>query len=193
VPWQTFALAKLHRITGKASYREAAFVLNDRLASLQEGRGARYPDWAGQFRHPRWGYASNSASTAVYAESLASASELARDAGDRGRESAYAAAARLAAWNLANLQFRGENMYYVAHPEKVRGGIRTSVYENRLRIDNTQHAIDALRVILAVLGDQDLGRDASKRRSSETSGESGAPGEVSRRSTMVAPTEKTER
>ena len=48
------------------------------------------------------------------------------------------------------LQFKSpEEMFYVNRPERVLGGIRTEVYDNRIRVDNVQHALMGTQRILA--------------------------------------------
>ena len=48
------------------------------------------------------------------------------------------------------LQFADEiDMFYVSKREQVAGGLRTTVYNNEIRIDNVQHNLLAIQKILA--------------------------------------------
>ena len=149
VPWHTMSLARLYRATHERRYADAAFAYSDRLLGLQNQSGIPFPDYLGRFFDPlRPEYGTpHSASTAVYTEGLAYALDLARELQDEPRISRYATAIALGLQNLRNLQFDDINSYYLQRPERARGGIRTRVYDNRLRIDNTQHAIDAVRAV----------------------------------------------
>ena len=45
------------------------------------------------------------------------------------------------------------DMFYVAKKKKVQGGVRTTVYDNEIRVDNVQHGLMA---ILQILRDFDV-------------------------------------
>ena len=50
------------------------------------------------------------------------------------------------------LQFTDEvDTFYISLPEDVRGGIRTRVYDNSIRVDNLSHAIFAVAKIVDTL------------------------------------------
>lgn len=149
VPWHTMSLLRLYRATHERRYADAAFAYSDRLIGLQNQSGMPFPDYLGRFFDPlRPQYGSpHSASTAVYTEGLAYALDLARELQDEPRMAGYATAIALGLQNLRNLQFDDINSYYLQRPERARGAIRTRVYDNRLRIDNTQHALDAVRAV----------------------------------------------
>ena len=52
--------------------------------------------------------------------------------------------------SLAQLTFKDEiDMFYVANREQLRGGVRTTVYNNDVRVDNVQHNLMAIIKILA--------------------------------------------
>ena len=55
--------------------------------------------------------------------------------------------------NLDNLQYRGERMYFVPCRDCVEGALRVSAANNRVRVDSTQHAVDAFLKIDALLND----------------------------------------
>ena len=49
-----------------------------------------------------------------------------------------------------NCQFNGPDMHYLSSPERVEGALRYRMYDNRIRIDTTQHTIDALLKVIEV-------------------------------------------
>ena len=47
------------------------------------------------------------------------------------------------------LEFRDDvDMFYISRRDKVRGGLRTTVYDNEIRVDNVQHGLMAALEIL---------------------------------------------
>ncbi len=152
VPWQTMSLSKLYMITGDRKYIEPIFILNDSLISMQNQTGEPYPDFLGRFfdpEHPEYG-PPNSGSTSPYVESLAYAFEIAMMEGDEERMAVYKQAIILGIQNLMNCQFKSPDMYYLTQPERVEGALRYRMYDNRIRIDTTQHTIDALLKVVEV-------------------------------------------
>ena len=158
VPWHTQSLSALFKITGDDEYADAIFVLNDELLKIMNQTGEPYPDLLGRFydpAHPEYG-TPHSSSDAVYTEGLAYAYEIAGLVGDEEHREKYRQAGILGVHNLMNLQFRGNNMYYLQHPERVVGAIRYNVQDNRIRIDTTQHTIDAFIKLLEEFGEEDF-------------------------------------
>jgi hypothetical protein len=48
------------------------------------------------------------------------------------------------------LQFTDEiDMYYISKTDNVLGGLRTTEYDNSIRVDNVQHGLMAILKILA--------------------------------------------
>jgi len=152
VPWHTISLYKLYLATGTDKYRDAIFILNDRLIQMQNQDGKPYIDFLGRFYdpdNPEYGVPF-SGSTSVYIEGLTYAYELAELDEDYERMYEYKKSILLGVHNLVNLQFDGTDMYYLSRPERVEGAIRYRVDDNRIRIDTTQHTIDALSRVLDV-------------------------------------------
>ncbi len=150
VPWHTMAYWRMFRLTSDPAYSDAIYEMNDWLICLQDMESTDQPDILGRFyvdalRNQGVPHAS---STGIYVEGLAYAYDLARRAGDADRAQAYLSAIRWGVRSLIQLQYRPENTMFVTQPDRVMGGIRTTVVDNRLRCDNTQHAIMAALAIL---------------------------------------------
>lgn len=152
VPWHTMSLYKLYMITKDEKYRDAIFTFNDKLIQMQNQDGKPYVDYLGRFYdpdYPEYGVP-HAASTAIYVEGLCYAYEIAALEKDMDRLYEYKKAIFLGAHNLMNLQFSGADMYYLHHPERVEGAIKTSEDTNSIRVDNTQHTIDAFTRIVTI-------------------------------------------
>jgi hypothetical protein len=164
VPWHTISLYKLYRITGDERYVQAIFELNDKLLEIQQIEKPKYVDTWGRFHdtaHIEYG-SPHSSSTAVYLEGMTYAYELAKEKGDGERMEKYLESIKLAAQNIMNLQFNERNTYYLNHPERVLGAVRAGVNQNYIRVDTTQHAIDAFNRIVEVVGDDVGGKDVDE-------------------------------
>jgi hypothetical protein len=121
---------------------------------MQRWGGDLEPDLWGRFHDPaRPEFGSpHASSTGVFMEGLAEALDLAIEAGDSKRSSAYELALRRGLRSLAQLQFRDAlDAYYVSDLARVLGAIRSEAYNNMIRIDNIQHASMALLKLKAVL------------------------------------------
>jgi AMMECR1 domain-containing protein len=156
VPWQTMSLYHLYLLTGEEKYVDAMFVLNDELIKMQNTDGKPYADFLGRFydpKRPEYGVPASS-STAIYVEGLCYAYEIAKIVKDTERMFEYKKAIILGAHSLMNLQFTGPDMYYLGHPERVEGAIKSSESNNSIRVDNTQHTIDAFNKIINLFGEQ---------------------------------------
>lgn len=161
VPWHTMSLYKLYMITKDERYVDAIFKMNDKLIEMQNVDGLPYPDYLGRFydpEHPEYGVPF-SGSTGVYVDGLSYAYMLARMKGDAVRMRAYKNSIILGSHNLINLQFKGPNMYYLSRPERVEGAVRYRVDDNRIRIDTTQHAIDAFINVIKVFDEKEFALD----------------------------------
>ena len=162
VPWHTQSLNKLWKLTGEKKYADAIFALNDELIKIQNTDSDPGAEYSGRFYHPdhpEYG-APHSSSDAIYTEGLSYAYEIAGIVGDKEHQETYRRAIILGAQNLINLQCKDSNIYNFQHPERVRGAIRYGAHDNRIRIDTTQHTIDAFMKIIQVFGDdQSLSRN----------------------------------
>lgn len=148
VPWHTMAYAKLFTQTGDHMYASAIFTLNDKLLELldtTEVKGRFYNPQTPEYGSP------HSSSDAVYLEGLAYAYEVARTVGDTERSNAYRNAITLAVQNIASLQHKEALPMYAAAPHTYLGAIRINKENPSIRIDTTQHTLDALQKLLEVL------------------------------------------
>ena len=146
VPWHTQSLNNLYKITGEKKFADAIMVLNDKLLEVQDTNDC---STLGQFydpMHPEYG-APHSSSDGIYTEGLAYAYEIARLVNDTKHQNKYKIGIILGVHNLINLQ-------YDSSDDKVDGTIRYNIDDYRIRIDTTQHTIDAFRKILDVFGDE---------------------------------------
>ena len=152
VPWHTQAAFLRWKATGDDSLRAWIFEMNDWLLSMQQTEAtAPYPDVLGRFydpRRPHYG-PPHASSTGVYLEGLIDAFSLAREVGDARRQEAYRRAIVGGLRSAMQLQFVDEvDLFYVGEPDRVRGGLRTRVYDNAIRVDNVQHVLMAVMKIL---------------------------------------------
>lgn len=100
------------------------------------------PELVGGFVEP--GDTSPNASAARCLLALCDAHWMAGRLGDKPRQRDFEAAIRLAARFVMQLQFRGEECFYVGSPETVIGGVRASPWNNDLRANDTAAALWAL-------------------------------------------------
>ena len=151
VPWHTMAYEKVWRVTNDPDLRDFVFEMNDWLLDMQQWEAAPTPDVAGRFynpEHPEYG-PPHASSDGVYLEGLIAAHRLAVADGDENRAEAYRVAIARGLRNLMQLQFADEvDMFYVSRRERVAGGLRTTVYDNRIRVDNVQHGLLAVLDVL---------------------------------------------
>lgn len=153
VPWHTQSLNKLYKITGDKKYAKAIFILNDELLKIQNQTGRSIQGYLGRFynpAHPEYG-SPHSSSDGVYTEGLAYAYEIAKIIGDKRHQEKYKKGTILGAHNLINLQFTEINTSHFNKPWRLIGAIRYKYKDDRIRIDTTQHTIDAFRKIKDVL------------------------------------------
>jgi hypothetical protein len=151
VPWHTMAYERVWRVTRDERLRDFVFEMNDWLVNLQQWDDAPYPDMAGRFYDPdRPDYGPPHASSdGVYMEGLIAAYRLAEAVGDAERADRYRVALVRGLRHLMQLQFADDvDLFYISRPERVAGGMRTTEYDNRIRVDNVQHGLMAVLDIL---------------------------------------------
>ena len=143
VPWHTQSLNKIYNITGNQTYANVVLILNDKLLELQNTEGP--PEHLGRFYNastPQYG-TPHSSSDGIYTEGLAYAYEIAVYLNDTNHKEKYTNAITLGVQNLITLQYNNSD-------EKINGAIRCTENDFRIRIDTTQHTIDALRKVLEI-------------------------------------------
>ena len=146
VPWHTQACTALYAVTRERRLADWIFEMNDWLLPMQQWDGID-DDARGRFYDPNRRHFGppHASSTAVYCEGLADAAALAREVGDRARTASYQRAVERGMRSLRQLQFRDErDAFYVARRNRVMGALRTTVYDNAVRVDSVGHALAAV-------------------------------------------------
>jgi hypothetical protein len=154
VPWHTLALHRLYVTTGERSYASAAFLLLDTLLAIQDT-----VDVSGRFfnrDYTEFG-PPHAAADAVYTEALAYGYELAHLTKDDTRLERYGKALRRALRHLLSLQITIARAAKLPDHARSVGAFRSGLGSWRIRIDNTQHALDALRKVLQLRNNGRLG------------------------------------
>jgi hypothetical protein len=161
IPWHTQAYYKIWRLTKDKGLQDFIFSMNDWLVDeMQQGPDdVEYRDTVGRFYNPKRPYGPpHVSSTGVYLEGLIDVFEVAREIGDPIRAERYRKAIRLGLRSAMQLQFVDEvDMYYVPLHlrDRVKGGLRTTVYNNEIRCDNVQHNLMGILKILHGFAQQD--------------------------------------
>jgi hypothetical protein len=157
IPWHTQAYYLVWQQARDPELAAFVFEMNDWLLDVQEWDQAVYPDTKGRFYDPRRPFGPpHASSTGVYLEGLIDAFALARERGDTTRAEHYRRAILRGLRSLMQLQFADDvDMFYVAKRGPVQGGLRTTVYNNEIRIDNVQHGLMAILKILQTFASDD--------------------------------------
>ena len=145
VPWHTQACTALYAVSRQRQFVDWVFEMNDWLLPMQQWEGID-EDVRGRFYDPdrRHFGPPHASSTAVYCEGLADAAALAREVGDNARAASYERAVARGMRSLCQLQFRDEyDAFYVSRKHRVMGALRTTVYDNAVRVDSAGHALAA--------------------------------------------------
>jgi len=141
--WMTQTLAAAYRRKPDPEVSDSLFEMADWLVSRQINA-----DWtaAPELIGGVVDRTSNTAdaSTAVCLLAFADAHWMADRLGDRERLIRYAQAMRLAARFVMQLQFRSAECFYVGSPQDVVGAVRASLWDHRLRVDDSALALWAL-------------------------------------------------
>ncbi len=155
IPWHTQAYYKVWKRTHDERLRDFIFEMNDFLADFQQWDKAPYDDLRGRFYDPdrrEFGPA-HASSTGVYIEGLTDARMLARELGDMTRAQRYALTIKRSLRSLMQLQYvNAVDTFYISRPERVLGGIRTTEYDNAIRVDNVQHGLMGIQKLLDAIG-----------------------------------------
>lgn len=153
-PWHMQAYAIAYESNPNEAYAEYVFWLADRLiATMLEADEDALPDERGRFYnpgHPEWG-PPHSSSTGIYTEGLTYAYALAESRGDTARASRYRAAMTAGTRAMLQVQWTPESAYYLTFPDRVVGTLKRTVTDNRHRVDQLGHAMNALVRVYTLL------------------------------------------
>lgn len=159
VPWQTAAYTEAFLQTKEPAFAETVNEMNDWLVGLQYAQlDPRRPLWVGGFMSWADGKPATTepqVGSAAYAESLAEACRVARQAGDVKRYERYRIGLERCLQFLNTLQYTEGNTLHFAdwYRPTLVGGFYLSHQDGTLRIDYTQHAVCALVQYLAYVTD----------------------------------------
>ncbi len=145
VPWHAQSLNKIYKITKDKKYADAIFVMNDELLKIQNTSGLSHNEMLGRFYNPlfpQYG-TPHSSSDAVFTEGLTYAYEIAELVNDQRHMAEYRKAIAMGVSNLINLQYTSNDL-------KIRGAIKYRYDKNSIRVDTTQHTVDAFTKIIEV-------------------------------------------
>lgn len=137
--WMSKAYAKVFAATGKQYYADFVFEMNDVVLTYQKGLETPYVDRIGCFSH-----SGNSSATGVFVESLAEGLSVAKYIQDADRIQRYSEAMWLGMRYIQQMQYHPEECKPFPHADKILGGIRSSLFDSEIRMDNVQHCACAM-------------------------------------------------
>jgi hypothetical protein len=141
---------------------EFVFEMNDWLIEHMEvWDESYYDDEKGRFYSRKKPFGGPHASaTGVYVEGIIDAYEMAKQTGDAARRARYALSLSRAIRSVMQIQFVDDiDMYYVTDRERTKGGLRTTMIRNEIRVDNVQHVLMGVLKILDRLDDAEFKTD----------------------------------
>jgi hypothetical protein len=142
-PWSVMAAKQVHKITGDPRAVEFGLEVADWMIDNYQWTGERspWPDYVGgYYKLPEELPAMQ---TFCYSEGTAAAYTLAMRAKDP-RKDKYELATKEAIRFLDVMQFDDLDAYWVTRPIKVRGGIKYTMNEQKIRIDYVGHGLSTL-------------------------------------------------
>jgi hypothetical protein len=162
VPWQTAAYTEAYLLTHEQPFADFVNEISDWVCGLQYVElDPRHPLWAGGFMDCVDGKPNPcppQVTSAAYAEGLAEACRVARQAGDANRFGRYREALERCLQFLTTLQYTDANTQHFAdwYRPTLIGGFHASHQDGTLRIDYTQHAVGALAQYLTYVAEPPL-------------------------------------
>lgn len=159
IPWHTQAYYNMWLKTGNQELKDFIFLMNDWLIEkMQKYEIDTYEDTVGRFYSSKEKFGvPHASSTGVYLEGLIDAYKLAKKTGDQQRAEEYRKSILKGLRSVMQLQFTDDiDTYYISRKEKVMGGIRTTVYDNEIRVDNVQHNLMGVIKILEEFDEKDF-------------------------------------
>jgi hypothetical protein len=151
IPLQTAAYAEAYVATKDQVFADCVNEMNEYLCDQQYTQTDQaHPEWRGGFHVEGQGDPAPTVGSAAYAESLAQACRVARQAADVKRFDRYSNAAGECVRFLALLQYTDGNTghFEESYRKRLLGGFFASNQDGNLRLDYTQHAISALTLYL---------------------------------------------
>lgn len=142
--WYTQPFAHRYLQAPTDRLRDLVFAINDRVVKHHRYNAdhQRHYDYDGAMT-PKRGYYGNNSVTAASLEALADAAIVARKAGDMERFARYQTAIRHITAYLLRLQFTPENTWWVRDKERVTGGFKTDLINQKVWMDNVWHLTSA--------------------------------------------------
>ena len=127
------------------------------IDNVQQWDNTRFPEFKGRFYSTGKDYGPpHSSSTGVYLEGLIDSFELARKHNKYEKLEKYRLSILRGLRSVLQNQFnKKEELFYIDEPIRAWGGIRTTVYNNEIRVDNTQHNLLAVIKITNTFGPSD--------------------------------------
>ncbi|HHO50267.1 MAG TPA: hypothetical protein ENK18_05185 [Deltaproteobacteria bacterium] len=142
-PWSVMAAKQVYKLTGDKDAAEFGLEVADWMIDNYQWRGdvAPWSDYVGgYYKLPEELPAMQ---TFCYSEGTAAAYTLASRYAPE-RKAKYERSTAEAIRFLEVMQFDALDSYFVARPEKVRGGIKYTMNENKIRIDYVGHGLSTL-------------------------------------------------
>ncbi len=162
VPWHAQAYYHVWKINRDDELKDWVFDISDWLLCMAQYRhNVLHADELGRFydpQNPGFGPPHASA-TGVYLEGLIDAFELAREVGDEARRERYRLAIIRGLRSVRQVMFKDDvDMFYIKPKNRpwLHGGVRNTVYDNVMRIDNVQHNQMGIIKILRAFEDRDF-------------------------------------
>ncbi|MEE9296005.1 MAG: hypothetical protein V3W34_13715 [Phycisphaerae bacterium] len=141
--WLIQPFARMAVVSNRKEFARFAYRLADRLIEHQlDPRNCQYPELYGSVR--LLPASVPDINTAVCLSAWLDALQAARRFGHTDRAAKYLGAAEGAARFTLQLQIRKAEVYYMRLDRDTVGGVRTSVADNRIRLENLQYALLAL-------------------------------------------------
>jgi hypothetical protein len=146
VPWHTQAYFWMWEMTQDPELASWILEMNDWLLPIQQWLDAPSLEMRGRFYDPIRPFGiPHASSTGVYLEGLIDAYSLAKTLGDSSRANKYRTAVLRGLRSVMQLTYKDDcDMYYISKRDNVRGGVKTDVYNNAIRVDNVQHNLLAV-------------------------------------------------
>jgi hypothetical protein len=142
-PWSVMASKQYYQLTGDERAAEFGLEVADWMIDNYQWSGelSPWPDYVGgYYKLPQ---ETPAMQTFCYSEGTAAAYTIAsRFAPDR--KAKYELSTKEALRFAELMQFDDVDSYYVAHPEKIRGGIKYTMTENKVRTDYVGHGMSTM-------------------------------------------------